>query len=110
MSISKTFIADSIILAIVCLMLLVMTWLTYKVYKITKFQDKILLLMLFFLDLTLMSNFLLVYLKGHIIFYTIRILIYAEVEVYITECGAGMISILPVFCFSIAVLFNINKW
>ncbi len=56
MSTNKALIADSIILAVVYLMLLVMLWLTYKVYKITLFQDKVLLMMLIFLDITLMSK------------------------------------------------------
>jgi hypothetical protein len=53
----KTLVADSVILSIVILMLVVMLWLTYKVYKLTYFTDKVLILMLIFLDITLACKF-----------------------------------------------------
>ncbi len=53
----KIVIADSINLAIVILMLIVMLFVTYKIYKYTELNDKVLFFMIFFLDLTLICKY-----------------------------------------------------
>ncbi|CDW84434.1 UNKNOWN [Stylonychia lemnae] len=63
--------------------------------------DKIMSLMLFFLNITLIC---------HIIFYSLRIVSMTDQDFDVGYCGGALISVMPVFFFSIAVLFNINKW
>lgn len=108
----KILISDSIILTIVIIMLIIMLFVTYKVIKITSYSDKILVLMLIFLDITLICKYYFIFkiLLGHIIFNIIRIKLYSNPDYEISSCSSGLVSLMPVFFFSIAVLFNINKW
>lgn len=54
--VEKIFVVDAFILSIVIILFLIMLYVTYKVFKITIFKDKVLLLMLFFLDITLICK------------------------------------------------------
>ncbi len=53
----KVIIADAVILATVIVMLTLMLFVTYKVFKIIRFNDNRLLLMLVFLDITLICKY-----------------------------------------------------
>ena len=56
MKVKKIVIADSVTLCLVIWILIIMMVVTWKVYKIVKFYDKRLLLMLAFLNLTLLCK------------------------------------------------------
>ena len=49
-------VADSCILAITCILFIIFVFVTRQVFKLVEYGDKRLMLMLFFLDLTILSK------------------------------------------------------
>ena len=110
--VNKMNVADSCILATVVIVLGAMLVVTFKVYKIVRFGDIKMLLMLIFLDITLIGNLFCVnnMIVVNIIFYIIRLRLRNDEDFNITLPANLLVSLLPVYMFSIAVTFNITKW
>jgi hypothetical protein len=110
--VNKMSVADSCILATVVVVFGAMLVVTYKVFKIVRFGDKKMLLMLIFLDITLLGklkSYLTIFI-AKIIFYIIRLLLKFSETFNISLSVNLLITLMPVYMFSIAVTFNITKW
>jgi len=100
----------SMVLAAICLLLLLpFTYITIRVFRIIALTDKLVLFMLLFLDLTLICNLtLLTQTAKSIFFFQMSSFHYDEFSV--TACGSGIVSVLPVFFFSVAAILCATKW
>ena len=107
--------SDMVMLGITFIIFVIFLYLTYKVIQIIKLQDKTILSMLVFLDLTLACknypSFLAMIPIAKILYFVIDGLLNKQGDDSpISNCLGNVASTLPVLFFSIAVLININKW
>ncbi len=117
----KMFVTNCVLASCCGLMLLLMIWVTYKVAKLIRLNDKILLLMLIFLDLSLFckqaSSTPLCYLPFPLLIVKFYLFIDDAIAASHnyrnsdeTICESMIISAAPVFFFTLAAVFNMNKW
>lgn len=105
----KMFVTDIVLASCSLVLLSLMSLVTFKVTMLIRLNDKVLLSMLVFLDLTLLGKHeqLMIVNVGKVLFFLTQGI---NQHVPLTDCTGGIMSALPVFFFSIAVLLNINKW
>lgn len=83
---------------------MLLLWIGYKVYKIVKFNDKVMLSMIFFLNLELMSK---------IFFYTLNAHQDEKGSNKDDEKSSPIVTIsliLPIVFLSIAIIINLRNW
>jgi hypothetical protein len=127
MKLLNVVIADIVNLCMVCIALVMMVYISCKVYMYTKMQDRVLMLVILFLDLTLICKPIMTetHYLAYLIFFSSRISLYLNhnpveefaltgkatyVEDHFNYCKPAIVMMMPVFFFQFAVLFNLCKW
>ena len=96
------FYSYSIFAAILCLTFFVLVYITYKVIRKVGTSDKVIPLMLFFLQLSALSTMA-------FFIYDCRVL-RLDAEFNSNACSSTILPTLSNIFLSIAVLLNVNKW